>query len=144
MRPNNFVTVILGLSNSFWKPLPAPTTIDKLKISQEIHRACRLMGTISTSHRKPCHFHSIPTIVPSPGKTTRLLTNEKLLSSLPLLFSDAQTPTPPPEKSDITTKTEYSSRGVSLLETVWYCCFNNAPIHNPLADRASHCFKMLL
>ena len=48
--PNNLVTIILGLSNSFWKPLPAPMTIDKLKISQEIHCACQLMGTISTSH----------------------------------------------------------------------------------------------
>ena len=77
-RPNNFVTVISGLSNSFWKPFPAPTTIDELKVSQEIHRARRLMGTISTSHRKPCHFHSIPTIVPSPGKTTRLTHKRKV------------------------------------------------------------------
>ena len=76
-HPNNFVTIISGLSSSFWKPFPAPTTIDELKISQEIHCACRLMGTISTSHHKPCHFHSIPTIVPSPGKTTRLTHKQK-------------------------------------------------------------------
>ena len=38
-HPNNFITVISGLSNSFWKPFPAPMTIDELKISPEIHCA---------------------------------------------------------------------------------------------------------